>query len=571
MSRSAQSLIPLALIVTVLPWQVAQAQLAAAAPTPRAGDILRDESPTRPAMPALPNVAPLDASGHVDEAPAASFVLRRFEVHGVTAFRPQQISALAEPYIGKTLSEDDLAQLIGALRKRYEDEGLGLASIGFPTQDVSQGVLKVDVIEPKLGRVQVPLGKDAPVSEERVKGLMNSFCLHAGGLLNTQSLERVMFALNDSPGVQAKASLSPSGDEAVYNLSIQVTPRRGWDASVAVDNHGASYAGRWRATGLYRLNNPLRIGDNLDLQAIRSSSGGVSVGRIAYELPVGYSPARLSLAYAQVDYALGRQFADLNPNGTAYVGEANLSVPLVRSRSRTVMARVGYEEKFLRDHLTVPVTGEVTYAKHIRASVAGLNMESRDTWLGGGFNGASAQFHWGRLRLDSVDDQDDDAARGSFGHAGTFGKVELQYSRLQSVSRTVSLYANASQQLASRNLDPAEKMSLGGPRGVRAYPSAEGASDEATLFTSELRLWLNRNWTAFALYDWAKGRRERDTSPANFDTNDLMLHGAGLGLVASYPDWVTLKATVAWRGKRPVETEPGNDKVRVFVQAQHSF
>ena len=91
------------------------------------------------------------------------------------------------------------------------------------------------------------------------------------------------------------------------------------------------------------------------------------------------------------------------------------------------------------------------------------------------------------------------------------------------------------------------------------------------MFTSELRLWLNRNWTAFALYDWAKGRRERDTSPANFDTNDLMLHGAGLGLVASYPDWVTLKATVAWRGKRPVETEPGNDKVRVFVQAQHSF
>lgn len=571
MSRSAQSLIRLALIVTALPWQVAQAQLAAAAPTPRAGDILRDESPARPAMPTLPNVAPLDASGHVDKAPAASFVLRRFEVHGVTAFRPQQISALAEPYIGKTLSEDDLAQLIGALRKRYEDEGLGLASIGFPTQDVSQGVLKVDVIEPKLGRVQVPLGKDAPVSEERVKGLMNAFCLHAGGLLNTQSLERVMFALNDSPGVQAKASLSPSGDEAVYNLSIQVTPRRGWDASVALDNHGASYAGRWRATGLYRLNNPLQVGDNLDLQAIRSSSGGVSVGRIAYELPVGYTPARLSLAYAQVDYALGRQFADLNPNGTAYVGEANLSVPLVRSRSRTVMARIGYEEKFLRDNLTVPVTGEVTYAKHIRASVAGLNMESRDTWLGGGFNGASAQFHWGRLRLDSADDQADDDARGSFGHAGMFGKLELQYSRLQAVSRTVSLYANASQQLASRNLDPAEKMSLGGPRGVRAYPSAEGASDEATLFTSELRLWLNRNWTAFALYDWAKGRRERDTSPANFDTNDLMLHGAGLGLVASYPDWVTLKATVAWRGKRPVETEPGNDKVRVFVQAQHSF
>jgi len=63
---------------------------------------------------------------------------------------------------------------------------------------------------------------------------------------------------------------------------------------------------------------------------------------------------------------------------------------------------------------------------------------------------------------------------------------------------------------------------------VRAYPSSEGASDEATLFTSELRLWLNPNWTVFALYDWAKGRRERDTDPVNFSSNDIQLRGSGL-------------------------------------------
>ena len=235
--------------------------------------------------------------------------------------------------------------------------------------------------------------------------------------------------------------------------------------------------------------------------------------------------------------------------------------------SDELMAEV---EKFLRDHLTLEGT-QAQYSKHVGATVAGLNMESRDTWMGGGFNGASVQFHWGRMRLDSADDQQYDDNQGDYGHAGHFGKVELQYSRLQAVTRQVSMYASASQQLASRNLDPAEKMSLGGPRGVRAYPSSEGASDEATLITSELRFWLDRNWTVFALYDWAKGHRERDVTPDSFNTNDIMLRAAGLGLVASYPDWVTLKATVAWRGKRVVETEPGNDKVRVYVQAQHSF
>lgn len=573
MSRAAVSFVPLALVAALLPLTTvgtALAQVAAAAPAPRAGDILRDV-PTEPAMPALPNVPALEASAPVDKAPAVSFVLRRFEVQGATAFTLQQLAMLAEPYVGKTLAESDLSALIGALRKRYEDAGLGLASIGFPTQDVSQGVLKVEVVEPKLARIQVPLGADAPLSEDRVRGLLNTFCLGSGRLLNTQSLERVMFALNDSPGVQAKATLSPSGDEGAYNLAIQVTPRRAWDASLAVDNNGVSYAGRWRATGLLRVNNPLKIGDNLDLQAIHSSGGGVKVGRVAYEMPVGYTPARLSMAYAQVNYALRGEFADLNPYGTADVAEVNLSYPLVRARNRTVVARLGYDEKYLRDHLTLPFLGEQVYSKHVRGAVAGLNMESRDGWMGGGFNGASAQFHWGRLRLNAQEDQAWDDSLGDLGHAGAFGKVELQYSRLQALARQVSLYASVSQQLASRNLDPAEKMSLGGPRGVRAYPSSEGASDEATLFTSELRLWLNPNWTVFALYDWAKGRRERSTDPVNFSSNDIQLRGAGLGLAISYPDIATIKATVAWRGTRAVETEPGNDKVRVFVQAQHAF
>lgn len=568
MSRAAVNLVPLALAASLASLSSAHAQVASAAPAPRAGEILRDV--TEPAaMPALPDVAPLDGAARAEKVPAVSFVLRRFEVQGATALRPNQIAALAEPYVGKPMGEAELAALIGALRQRYEDTGLGLASIGFPTQDVSQGVLKVVVVEPRLARVQIPLGADAPVTERRVQGLMNFFCLASGSLLNTQSLERVMFALNDMPGVQAKAALSPSGDEGSYNLNIQVTPRRSWDASIGVDNHGVSHAGRWRTTGLVRLNNPLGIGDNLDVQAMLSTMGGVKVGRVAYELPVGYTPARLSVGYAKVNYTLGGTFEALDPHGTARVAEANLSYPLVRSRNRTLMARVGYESKVLSDNLTV--FEQERFDKRVRAAVAGLNLESRDNWLGGGFNGASAQFQWGHLRYDNGNDLADDQALGDYGRVGSFGKVQLQYSRLQAVSRKVSLYASVSQQLASRNLDPAEKMSLGGPRGVRAYPTAEGASDEATLFTSELRFWLDRNWTVFGLYDWAKGRINRDVPADQISGNDVMLRGAGLGVVASYPDWVTVKATLAWRGKRVATTDNGHDKPRVYVQAQHTF
>lgn len=571
MSRAVSPLspFPLWLLAALAPLSMAQAQVASAAPAamPAAAELSRD-LPGQPTMPALPALPPLDASATTEPVPAVSFVLRAFQVRGATALSPQQINAVSEPFMGKTLTDQELGRLVGALKQRYVDKGLTLVSVGFPTQDVSKGVLTVDVVEPRLARVQVPLGADAPITEQRVQGLLSFFDLKSGGLLNTASLERVMFALNDTPGVQAKASLSPAGDEGVYNLSIQLQPRRSWDASIAEDNQGVRYAGRWRTTGLARLNNPLGIGDNLDLQVLRSNTGGVSVGRVAYELPVGYTPARLSVAFARVSYGLGGTFADLDAHGTARVAEANLTYPLIRSRTRTLMVRVGAESKNLTDKLgTYDLRGD----KRVLAGLAGLNYESRDDWMGGGFNGASAQFHWGHLRFKEAADQAWDASQGDYSTAGRFGKVELQYSRLQAVASRVSLYASVSQQLASHNLDPAERMSLGGPRGVRAYPTAEGASDEATLLTSELRYWVDRNWTIFALYDWARGRVQREISPSSAGANEITLRGSGLGVVATYPDWVTLKATVAWRGNRRAETEPTNDKPRLYLQAQHTF
>jgi hemolysin activation/secretion protein len=245
-----------------------------------------------------------------------------------------------------------------------------------------------------------------------------------------------------------------------------------------------------------------------------------------------------------------------------------LCYPFRRSLARTLIGRIGVEHKALTDQLDA---FDVRSDKRIRNTVLGASWESRDGWLGGGFNGASAQFRWGHLGFGTDQQRQDDAALGAQGTGGSFSKAEWQFSRLQAVSREVALYANVSQQLASRNLDAAEKMSLGGPRAVRAYPTAEAASDEATLFNSELRWWLNPNWTVFALYDWARGRQTRDPAPGGDAGNTVILRGAGFGLVANYPQWATLKATLAWRGDRKPVTDTRDAKTRLYLQAQRTF
>lgn len=534
---------------------------------PGAGDMLRDLPPPaeKPAAAPAPELSEPAATA---VAPMASFVLREVQLDGNTLMSRRDLAAIVAPYVGQKIDEPALSRLIGAVRQRYQALGYALVGVGYPDQDVSTGLLKLQVVEPRLGRVQVPTGEASPVTDARVQGLLRVHGLKAGELLNTTALERVMFALNDMPGVRARAALAPAGDEGVYNLTIETQATRAWDASVGVDNQGIGEAGRWRFTGLMRLNNPLGMGDNLDLQALLSNTSGVKVGRVAYELPVGYTPARLSVAYAKVAYALGGQFASYDAHGTARVTEGTLSYPFLRSRSRTLIGRVGIEHKALTDELDA---FDVRSDKHIRNTVLGLSWESRDAWLGGGFNGASAQFRWGHLGFGTDQQRQDDAALGAQSTGGSFGKAEWQFSRLQAVTREVALYANLSQQIASRNLDAAEKMSLGGPRAVRAYPTAEAASDEATLFNSELRWWLNPNWTVFALYDWARGRQTRDPGASGEAGNDVVLRGAGFGLVANYPQWVTLKATLAWRGNRKPVTDTHDDKPRLYLQAQHTF
>ncbi len=563
-SMSMRFALAVALIHSTLAWA---GPVEAPAVAPGAGDVLRDNP-----MPAPKPQAPTEsaASQGADSAPAAStglsFVLQSLQVKGSSALGPEQLQNLVAPYVGKAVADKELGQIMAALRRAYEQQGLGLVGLGFPAQDVSSGVLTIDVVEPRLGRIQTPLSRTAPISAERVQGLLRFFNVKEGQLLNVRDLDRALFALNDLPGVQAKGSMSPAGDEGVYNLTITVQPRRAWDAAINLDNQGSTFTGAWRAGATLRWNNPLSLGDNLDVRTLWTTGGGVKVGRLAYETPVAYTPVRWSIGASQVDYELRGAFADLSAHGTARVVDTGVTYPFIRSRAQTLVGRVGYESKTLVDQIDI-----IDYRddKQVRSWSAGMSYEGRDNWLGGGYVGGTLQWRHGHLSLQDATTLAADQSLGERSTQGSFNKWEAQVSRLQALTREWSLYAAVSRQWASRNLDSAEKLALGGPNGVRAYAASEGASDQATLVTTELRWWINANWTAIALYDWARGQRER--RPLSVDGNSLILRGAGLGASMSYPGWATVKATLAWRGHEVPTGDSRDDRPRLFLSAQHTF
>lgn len=499
-----------------------------------------------------------DAAPAEPTAAPSRFTLTRVTFSPTRAIEEAELQQAVAPFIGRELGPAELESLTQAVRQRYEARGLGLVGVALPSQSLGDGVLQVAIAEPRITRVLLDHAEPAPVSDERAGQVLSRNGVAEGEPLNLQQLDRAMYTLNDWPGVKAKATLTPTGDENAYSVAVRTEAGRAWDASVDADNHGTKVSGRYRIGALLRLNNPGGIGDNLDLRLVASEGSGNLVGRLAYEAPVGPTPLRAGVGYSRVNYELAGVFD--GAVGTADVVDASLSYPIVRSRERNVIARAAIEHKTLHDEFFVEASD-----KRITAGSLQVSFESRDRWGGGGYNGGNAGIMIGRLRSASTSPAGVDTTA-----LGGFTKATLQVSRLQALTPRFSLFAGVAGQWASQNLDNAEKLTLGGARGVRAYPAAEGASDQGAILNAELRWWMNPHWSSFAFYDAAHGRLRRDADLPGDNTRTL--HGAGLGLQYAHPDRFTLKATLGVRGSEPVLSDAdASGRSLLLVQLQHSF
>jgi hemolysin activation/secretion protein len=494
-------------------------------------------------------------------APApARFTLTRVQFPDTTAVPPEVLQQAVAPFIGKEIASTDLGPIATAVRRVYEDRGLGLVGVAFPSQDLAGGVLLVAVSEPRIARLIVENPEKPPIPDTRTRAVLERNGVAAGQPLDLRQLDRAMYTLNDWPGVRAKATLTPTGDENAYSVAVLTEAGRAWDASVDADNHGTDISGKARIGGLVRWNNPLGIGDNLDLRLVASQGSGNLVGRIGYEAPIGPTPWRAGVGYSRVNYELNDSFE--GALGTADVVDASLSYPLVRSRDLNIVGRLSAEHKKLYDEFF-----DESSDKRITAATAQVSFESRDGLWGGGYNGGFAGLMFGRLRTSAtVQDSIDTTTLGGF------TKLTGQATRLQSLTQNFSLYVGIAGQAASQNLDNAEKMTLGGPRGVRSYPAAEAPSDQGAILNTEVRWWVNPQWSTFLFYDLGHGRARKEPG-ASLDDNTRTLHGTGLGLQYTNPELFTLKATLGVRGKSEPVLSDTDDTGRslLLVQIQHSF
>jgi hemolysin activation/secretion protein len=431
------------------------------------------QGPTaRPRLP-MPQFARPEGQG--DSRPL--FVLRHVSITGAVAIPQERLAATYQSYIGKKVSQADLAAIAAAVSDVYRAAGFHLSRAIVPPQDIQGGQLRIRVIEGSITELAL---KGDGAEQFGVRPMLEAVLTERPSRLAT--LERQLLLINGRPGVQIEDTAieeigTASGDFRLI-LSLKT-----WHVftSFGVDNLGSSSVGPWQSYGTAAFNSYLAPGDSLvlNLSTTPGDPRQLAFGRLSYDVPVGTDGARIGASgyYSEVRPGDFRHLYSDNIKTESFEIRGSI-VPLQSQKSSlTLTAAAGFTNATEND-----VFGPI-YADRIRTASLTSDYRLQDSF--GGTNYLTVNYRQGLDILGASQRDDDYLSR--YGASSKFSALNFWFTRYQTLTDAWSLKLAAAGQTASGPLFTSQQFYLGGIAFGRGYGSAEISGDNGLAGSAELR------------------------------------------------------------------------------------
>ncbi|MGP0856549.1 ShlB/FhaC/HecB family hemolysin secretion/activation protein [Serratia sp. CY84636] len=522
---------------------------------------MRDLEETRLNIPAPVEMKPSPAKA-APIAPAAdnspTLLVNSFFLNGNESISSAKLLPLIAEFKGRELTVAQLKTVVQRITIHYRNKGYFLASAYLPRQEIVDGQIRIDIVEGSYGNIT--LNNKSQVRDDILRRQLSH--IHSGMAITDAQLERNLLLLNDIPGVLINSTLLPGSQPGTTDWLINAAPGKRVDGVLQTDNFGDVYTGEYRGIASLGVNNPLRLGDRLDLRLL-SSDKHQRYYRMAYQLPVSPWATRVGVAHSYMNYRLGKDFRELKAHGNATIGSVFVAQPLLRSRTLNVNAQLQFDDKTLRDDIDL---FDSRSRKRISLWTAGVDLNAQDRLFGGGQSVASLSYSIGNLHIE------DPSARRWDGRTakteGQFSKLALSAVRLQNLSGAFQLSTQLNAQWAPGNLDSSEKFSVGGPYAVRAYAPGSGNGDLGWQASIELRYALRPGWQLGTFID--QGRARLNKHPWTTEKNRVHMSAAGSSLI-----WGGTNHQVGLTAAWPLAASgPGSEtdkSPRIWLQAARYF
>jgi len=392
------------------------------------------------------------------------FLVKGFRFVGNTVFTEARLRRLVERYTDLQLNLYDLNKAADRVTRFYRDLGFPVSSAFVPVQKVENGVVLIQVVEGRIGQVDFDGGRR--YSDEFLAGYLAP--LREQPVVGIGQMERSLLLLNDLPGLSARATLAPGSQQGETDLGVALSERP-VVFTVQANNWGRKEAGANRLDMGVEINNPLGIGDQLVLRAMKSSQDLMRFSKVGYSLPLGKDGWRLTAGATTVNYKVAGSFAPLAIEGLVNSRELGLSYPLRRSRASNILLTMGVKSiQTDQSALGVPVLNSRLTVGSTGISANWVHSDSSST-------SASALLSSNFRKSNSADP------------TALAGKLEMDFSHLMGLSPRWDLFTRFNATTSAGSVPDTEKFSLGGPDSVRGYRVAEYRGDKGYLMTAEFR------------------------------------------------------------------------------------
>jgi hemolysin activation/secretion protein len=446
------------------------------------------------ATPLGPNLAALVLIGGTDEVALEPQAQKGVDLHGLEPLKGSDRQF--EQFLGRPISQKLIADIGAAVLAIYRAQGRPLINISPPPQDISDGVLRIRVLEFVSGEIKV--SGENPPTDAYLRARVRS---PPGEVVNIRRLAEDLDWLNRYPFRAVTVAFSPAKRPGGVDLELQTQGSRPWRVSAGYANSGSPQTGVDR----YFLAAQAALPGLHD--AVASYQGTVSRDAIFGGGPIGENDAALYRSHG-LNLSL--------PTGPRQSLEATLNSIQTNQPFEAFVAHTAIREatvvyRSALSNLLPGWRGDLALGLEVRQSLSEILFDSvavNDArfdvyqgsltygWRGSGARGAaqvSTTIHVSPGNLNRYNT----SARFTAYSSNRFSEARYAYGSLGATvqSRSFSLMtvdgfqvaSSLAAQYAGDALPTTEQMGLGGAASVRGYTLDDGAFDRAAVLRSELR------------------------------------------------------------------------------------
>jgi hemolysin activation/secretion protein len=440
-------------------------------------------------------VSPAAAAVSPGTAAAERFDIVEFAVEGTSVLAPAEIESAVYPFLGPDRSSADIEQARAALERIYHDRGYESVVVGVPQARSADGVVRLQVIEYRVGRLRVRGARYYAPSDikEQIPALAE------GSVPNFSQAQRQLDDLNrrDPVNRQITPSVRAGVAPGTVDFDLVVEDELPLHASLEINNRQSPDTKRLRVNTTLRYDNLWQLGHSISFgsQVAPERPDDSLVYSGSYLAPVPGAP---SLSLMLFGFKSDSDVATVGGStvvgkGQQIGGRAIVLLPPRESYNHRLSAGVDYKDfeestNLVADQIDSPITYypfTISYNGERRGEDNTTDGAAELVFNVRGFGSDSEEFDQRR-----------------FGASSQFIILRGFGSNTYTLPADAQLFTRFHGQIGNGPLVNNEQMSIGGLDTVRGFLESSALGDYGLNGTVEVRSPSIARYLAESVNEW---------------------------------------------------------------------